>query len=96
MRQRVPLIWFFDVGMAVWKPVYPIYVRTEQARQQQFFVDPDVARNLVETGSPIEDDLRRYIVAETRRRLRKPVSRHHYAGIRNTMRRLFSCPRRFT
>lgn len=75
MRQRVPLIWFFGVGVAMWRPVYPIYVLAEEAAQHQFVVDPDVARNLVETGSPIEESLRRYIIAETRRRLHQPVFR---------------------
>lgn len=59
MRQRVPLIWSFGVGVALWRPVYSISALAEEPGQHQFVVDPDVARNLVDTGSPIEESLRR-------------------------------------
>ena len=59
----------------MWQPVYPIYVLAEEPEQHQFVVDPDVARSLVATGSPIEEDMRRYIIAETRRRPHQPVFR---------------------
>lgn len=75
MNRKVPLIWFFGVGVAMWKPIYPVYILAEEPSQHQFVVDPDVARSLVQTGSVIEENLRRYVVAETRRRLHQPVFR---------------------
>ncbi len=75
MNRKVPLIWFFGVGVAIWKPIYPIYILGEEPAQHQFIVDPDVARTLVEPGTPVEENIRRYVVAETRRRLHQPVFR---------------------
>ena len=75
MNRKVPLIWFFGVGVAMWQPIYPIYILGEEPGQHQFIVDPDVARSLVQTGSPLEENVRRYVVAETRRRLHQPVFR---------------------
>lgn len=75
MNTRVPLIWFFGVGDALYEPIYPIYVLGEEPEQGQFVVDPDVGRGLVSVGSVVEEQLRRYIVTQTRRRLHQPVFR---------------------
>jgi len=75
MNRKLPLIWFFGVGVAMWQPIYPIYILAEEQEQHQFVVDPDVARALAPSGSVIEENLRRYVIAETRRRLHQPVFR---------------------
>jgi putative restriction endonuclease len=75
MNLRLPLIWFFGVGVALWQPVFPVYILAEEPAEYQFVVDPDVARTLAPTGSVVEEHLRRYIIAETRRRLHQPVFR---------------------
>ena len=75
MNRKLPLIWFLGVGVAMWQPIYPIYILAEEQEQHQFVVDPDVARTLAPTGSVIEENLRRYVIAETRRRLHQPVFR---------------------
>lgn len=75
MNRRVPLIWFFGVGVAMWQPIFPVYILAEEPEQHQFVVDPDVARTLAPSGSIIEENLRRYVVAEVRRRLHQPVFR---------------------
>lgn len=75
MGANVPLIWFFGVGEALWVPVFPVYILGEEPAEQQFVVDPDVGRGLVAPGSPVEEHLRRYVLAQTRRRLHQPVFR---------------------
>ncbi len=75
MALRLPLIWFFGVGVALWQPIFPVYILAEEPELHQFVVDPDVARTLAPTGSVVEEHLRRYIIAETKRRLHQPVFR---------------------
>lgn len=73
--RQLPLIWFFGVGVARWQPILPVYLLGEDRDQHQFSVGLDVARSLVGPGSVIEANLRRYVIAETRRRLHQPVFR---------------------
>jgi putative restriction endonuclease len=75
MHERVPLIWFFGVGTATYKPIYPIYLLWEEPDLHQFAVDPDVARGLVPEGSRLEENLKRYVMREVRQRLHQPVFR---------------------
>jgi putative restriction endonuclease len=74
-QKKLPLIWFFGVGQALYQPVAPVWLLWEEPEQQQFVVDPDVARNLIGQTSVIEEHLRRYIIRETRHRLHQPVFR---------------------
>jgi putative restriction endonuclease len=71
----VPLIWFFGVGDAMYLPVFPVFVLAEEPTQQQFVVDPNVGHGLVAAGSVVEEQMRRYLVTQTRRRLHQPVFR---------------------
>lgn len=75
MVEGAPLIWFFGVGPALYEPIWPVYLLWEERERQQFVIDPDVARGLVSADSVVEEHLRRYIAAETRRRLHQPVFR---------------------
>jgi putative restriction endonuclease len=75
MRQQVPLIWFCGVGIGAYRPVFPVYLLWEEPEQQQFVVDPDVARGLVDEETPVTEHLRRYIRHETWQRLHQPVFR---------------------
>lgn len=74
-RRDVPLIWFFGVGEALYLPVFPVYVLGEERAQQQFVVDPNVGHGLVAAGSVIDEQMRRYVMTQTRRRLHQPVFR---------------------
>lgn len=74
-KQQVPLIWFYGVGNAVYEPRFPVFLQREEPAHHQFVLDLDVARGLVTPGSVVEETLRRYIVAETRKRLHQPVFR---------------------
>jgi putative restriction endonuclease len=84
MVGQFPIIWFFGVGPALYQPIFPVYLLSEEPADQQFVIDPDVARGLVAPFSPVEDTLRRYIMRETRQRLHQPVFRatviRAYAG----------------
>lgn len=72
---EVPLIWFYGIAPGCYEPRYPVFLLREEAAQQQFVVDFDVARGLITPGSVVEDSLRRYIMRETRQRLHQPVFR---------------------
>lgn len=75
MDGDLPLIWFYGVGVGQFQPIYPVYIVAEEPEQNQFVVATDVARDLYRPDSPAESQLRRYIVAETKRRLHQPVFR---------------------
>lgn len=75
MQQRVPLIWFFGVGTAIYQPIFPVYLLWEEPDLHQFAIDPDVARALVPQGSRVEEHLKRYVMREVRQRLHQPVFR---------------------
>jgi putative restriction endonuclease len=74
-QRDVPLIWFFGVGEAMYLPVFPVFVLAEEPEQHQFVVDPNVGHGLVAAGSVIDEQMRRYVVTQTRRRLHQPVFR---------------------
>ncbi|HVX42986.1 MAG TPA: HNH endonuclease signature motif containing protein [Mycobacteriales bacterium] len=75
MERQLPLLWFFGVGPAVYKPIYPVYLLWEARERHEFVIDPDVARGLVNQESRMEEHIRRYIVRETKQRLHQPVFR---------------------
>ena len=52
-----------------------MYLLWEEPEQQQFVIDPDVARGLVSPGGHVDEHVRRYIVRETKQRLHQPVFR---------------------
>jgi putative restriction endonuclease len=75
MHADVPLIWFWGVGVAIYKPIYPIYLVAEESSLQQFVVATDGLQHLAPQQGPMEEVLRRYIRSETVRRLHQPVFR---------------------
>ncbi len=70
-----PLIWFWGVGPALYQCIFPIYLVGEERQAHQFAVATDGLQHLRPTDSPIEETLRRYLRAETVRRLHQPVFR---------------------
>lgn len=75
MIQQVPLIWFYGVGKSRYQPIYPVYLVDEEPDKHQFVVAVDASRDLHRPDSLVEETLRRYVVAETKRRLHQPVFR---------------------
>ncbi|ETT25688.1 restriction endonuclease-like protein [Rhodococcus rhodochrous ATCC 21198] len=75
MDQQAPLIWFFGVGPGLFQPVFPVYLVAEEPALHQFVVATEFARDLHHVDSQAEAQLRRYVLAETKRRLHQPVFR---------------------
>lgn len=75
MKEQVPLIWFFGIGTAIYKPVYPIYLLAEEAESHQFVVGTDLAQSLSSPKSILEENIKRYVAREIRQRLHQPVFR---------------------
>jgi putative restriction endonuclease len=73
MHGKLPLIWFYGVAPRRFRAIFPVYLLAEEADLDQFVLalTPDQAR--ITPGSLVEDTLRRYLVAQTRRRLHQPV-----------------------
>lgn len=74
MQRRLPLIWFFGVGPALYLPTFPVFIVDEEPQQLQFTVDA-VSGGSLNPDSPLEETLRRYITVETERRLHQPIFR---------------------
>lgn len=73
-QRRLPLIWFFGVGAALYLPTFPVFIVGEEREQLQFSVDA-VSGGSLSPDSPLEETLRRYITVETKRRLHQPIFR---------------------
>lgn len=74
MRDKLPLIWFFGVGPGVYQPIFPIYLIREEPCEQQFVVAQENTLDLAAEG-PLEEQLKRYVIRETKQRLHQPVFR---------------------
>lgn len=75
MERGVQLVWLFGVGPASYLPVFPVFVVAEEPEERRFVVDPGVGQGFVIPGSPAEEQVRRYVISQTRRRLHQPVFR---------------------
>jgi putative restriction endonuclease len=75
MEQQVPLIWFFGVGPGLYQPIFPVFFVAEEPEKQQFVVATERTRGLSRLGSPLEEQLRRYVLRETKQRVHQPVFR---------------------
>lgn len=75
MNLQVPLIWFYGVGVGQYQPIYPVYLVAEEPEKHQFVVAIEELRDIHRSDSPVEEVLRRYVRAETTKRLHQPVFR---------------------
>ena len=75
MENGQPLIWFFGVGTALYKPIYPIYIVREEPESHQFILAPDDVAQILRDGPPTAEPLKRYVQVESKRRLHQPVFR---------------------
>ncbi len=69
MREQVPLIWFVGLQPGLFQPIFPEYLVAEETLLEQFVLSPTPAGAELATGSPVESELRRYLVAERTIRL---------------------------
>lgn len=75
MLEKRPLIWFWGVAPAIYKPIFPVYVVAEEPENQQFVLATDGLQNIESTGQDVDEVTKRYVLQETRRRLHQPVFR---------------------
>lgn len=73
MRDQVPLIWFYGVAPGVFNAIYPVWLAAEEPEQEQFVLALSDSQRQVRPSSAVEETLRRYLIAETKRRLHQPV-----------------------
>ena len=72
MEAQVPLVWLFGVGQAYYQPVFPVYLLREEPEEHRFVVVPEALREVAPYASPVEAELRRYLLRETRYRVHQP------------------------
>lgn len=73
MEQGLPLAWFYGVAPGVFQAVFPVYLVAEEPERNQFVLALTDDQREIAPGSVVEGALRRYIVAQTQRRLHQPV-----------------------
>lgn len=73
MRNQDPLIWFVGVTPGVFNAIAPVYLIDEEPEQDQFVLALTANQLGVDVSSPMEVALRRYLIAETKRRLHQPL-----------------------
>lgn len=72
MLRQVPLIWLFGVGQTYYQPVFPVYLAREEPGEHRFVVVHEAFREIAPFASPVETELRRYLLRETKQRLHQP------------------------
>lgn len=73
MLAQVPLLWFYGEAPAVFQAIFPVFLVMEEPELDQFVLAPTAEAPGLIGDTPIEGVLRRYLVAETRRRLHQPL-----------------------
>jgi putative restriction endonuclease len=73
MQERVPLVWFYGVSAGVFNAIFPVYLTAEEPEDSQFVMALTESQLMVQPNSPLEERARRYIMAETKRRLHQPL-----------------------
>ena len=73
MNRRLPLIWFYGLTPANFQAIFPVYLVAEEPAESQFVLALTEDQRSIQPGSPVEATLRRYLIAETKRRLHQPV-----------------------
>jgi putative restriction endonuclease len=73
LRDQLPLIWFYGIAPGVFNAIFPIWLTAEEPDHDQFVLALTENQRTVHPNSPVEEAFRRYLVAETKRRLHQPV-----------------------
>ncbi|WP_456598668.1 HNH endonuclease [Blastococcus sp. SYSU DS0616] len=73
MRQQVPLIWFYGIKPGLYQAIFPVYLLAEEPDLSQFVMALTEDQRMMRSDSPIEESLRRWNFAQTKRRLHQAV-----------------------
>ena len=74
MTRQTPLVWFKGLAPSVYQAIFPVYLMAEEDELSQFVMAlTEEQRRLWPTSSRFEENLRRYLLTTTRRRLHQPV-----------------------
>lgn len=69
MNDELPLAWFFGIASGLFVVTSPVYLIAEEPEAEQFVLAVTEGQRLVPPDSPVEADLRRYVLQHTKRRL---------------------------
>ena len=75
MTLQVPLIWFYGFAAGRYAAVHPVYLRAEEAKQQQFVVALGEDQRAIDVGHEVAPVVRAYVERTTRQRLHQPAFR---------------------
>lgn len=73
LRDQLPIIWFYGVAPSIFNAIFPVYLTAEEPQLNQFVLALTEDQRTVTPNSPVEATFRRYLIAETKRRLHQPV-----------------------
>ncbi|MGH8959918.1 MAG: HNH endonuclease [Jatrophihabitantaceae bacterium] len=73
LNDQVPLIWFYGIGPGLFNAIFPVWLTAEEPEHDQFVLALTDSQRTVRPNSVVEATLRRYLIAETKRRLHQPV-----------------------
>jgi putative restriction endonuclease len=73
LRDQRPLIWLYGVAPGVFNAIFPVWLAAEEPEHDQFVLALTEIQRSVQPNSSVEETFRRYLIAETRRRLHQPV-----------------------
>jgi putative restriction endonuclease len=73
LRERTPIAWFVGLEPGLFNAVLPVYLIGEEFDKDQFILALTPEQLDVDVDSPMEAALRRYLLAETKRRLHQPL-----------------------
>lgn len=76
-REGLPLIWFQSIGDGQYLAIYPLYVAGREGGTFLLSPDETFGRLPEAPDSALEVVMKRYVLAETKRRLHQPVFRAH-------------------
>lgn len=73
LRDQIPIAWFVGLEPSLFNAIAPVYLIAEELDQDQFVLALTPEQLAIDVDSPMEAALRRYLLAETKRRLHQPV-----------------------
>lgn len=73
MREQAPLVWFYGIRAGVFNAIFPVWLTDEEPELDQFVLALTDGQRLVRPNSAVEETFRRYLIAETKRRLHQPL-----------------------